>query len=53
MNVGSDRMPRLRNELKGDTENAKKEYLESIGDEITEFQRTRYCYLTYMKKKRK
>jgi diphthamide synthase subunit DPH2 len=36
---------RLRNELKRATENAKKEYLESICDDIIEFQRTG-CYET-------
>jgi hypothetical protein len=30
----------LRNELKRDTDNAKKEYLENICNEILEFQRT-------------
>jgi hypothetical protein len=40
---------RLRNDLKRATDKAKKEYLESIYDEIIEFQR-RYD-LTYMKKK--
>jgi hypothetical protein len=41
----------LRNELKGATDNAKKEYLESICDEIIEFQRTRRYDLMYMKTK--
>jgi hypothetical protein len=42
---------RLRNELKRATDNAKKEYLESICDEIIEFQRTGCYDLMYMKKK--
>jgi hypothetical protein len=42
---------RLRNELKRATDNTKKEYLESICDEIIEFQRTGRYDLTYMKSK--
>jgi hypothetical protein len=42
---------RLRNELKRATDNAKKEYLESICDGITEFQRTGRYDLMYMKAK--
>jgi type I site-specific restriction endonuclease len=38
--VGRKNYRRLRNELKRATDNAKKEYLESICDEIIEFQRT-------------
>jgi hypothetical protein len=40
----------MRNELKRETDNAKKEYLESICDEITELQRTGSCDLMYMTK---
>jgi len=41
----------LRNELKRGTDNAKKEYLENIYNEIMEFQRTwRYNFM-YMKTK--
>jgi pyruvate formate-lyase activating enzyme-like uncharacterized protein len=43
---------RLRNKLKRATDNAKKEYLESIHDEIVEFQRTGYYDLMYMKTKK-
>jgi hypothetical protein len=42
---------RLRNELKRATDNDKKEYLESICDEIIEFQRTGHYDLMYMKTK--
>jgi hypothetical protein len=42
---------RLRNELQRAMDNAKKEYLESICDEIIEFQRTGHYYLMYMKRK--
>jgi uncharacterized membrane-anchored protein len=42
---------RLSNELKRATDNAKKEYLESICDEINEFQRTGRHDLMYMKTK--
>jgi hypothetical protein len=42
---------RLRNELKRAMDNANKEYLESISDEIIEFQRTGRCDLMYMKTK--
>jgi hypothetical protein len=42
---------RLRNELKRDTDNAKKEYLENIRKEIMEFQRTGRYDLMYMKTK--
>jgi hypothetical protein len=42
---------RLRNKLKRATDNAKKEYLESICDEIMEFQRTGRYDLMYMKTK--
>jgi hypothetical protein len=42
---------RLRNELKGATDNAKKESLESMCDEIIEFQRTGCYDLMYMKTK--
>jgi hypothetical protein len=37
--------------LKRDTDNAKKEYLESISDEIIEFQRTGHYDLMYIKTK--
>jgi hypothetical protein len=40
---------RLRNELKSATDNAKKENLDSICDEIIEFQRTGRYDLMYMK----
>ena len=40
---------RLRNELKRDTDNAKKEYLENICNEIMEFKRTGCYDLMYMK----
>jgi hypothetical protein len=40
-----------RNKLKRATDNAKKEYLESICDEIIEFQRTGRYHLMYMKTK--
>jgi hypothetical protein len=55
MNEGNGRMSttknyrRLRNELKRATDNAKKEYLESICDEIIEFQRTGRYDLMYIK----
>ena len=39
----------LRNELKRATDNAKKEYLENICNEIMEFQRTGRYDLMYMK----
>jgi type I site-specific restriction endonuclease len=42
---------RLRNELKIATDKAKKEYVDSIRDEIIEFQRTGGYDLIYMKKK--
>jgi len=42
---------RLRNELKRATDNARKEYLENICNEIVEFQRTWRYDLMYMKKK--
>jgi len=42
---------RLRNELKRATDNAKKEYLEKICNEIMEFQRTGSYDLMYMKTK--
>jgi len=42
---------RLRNELKRTTDNAKKEYLENIFNEIMEFQRTGLYDLMYMKTK--
>ena len=42
---------RLRNELKRATDNAKKEYLENICNEIIEFQRTGRYDLMYMKTK--
>jgi hypothetical protein len=42
---------RLRNELKRVTDNAKKEYMESICDKIIEFQRTGRYDLMYMKTK--
>jgi len=42
---------RLRKELKRDTDNDKKEYLENICNEIIEFQRTGRCDLTYVKTK--
>ena len=42
---------RLRNELKRATDNAKKEYLENICNEIMEFQRTGRYNLMYMKTK--
>ena len=42
---------RLRDELKRATENAKKEYLENICEEIMEFQRTGRYDLMYMKTK--
>jgi hypothetical protein len=40
---------RLRNKLKGDTVNSKKEYLENIRNKIMEFQRTGRYDLMYMK----
>ena len=40
---------RLRNELKRATDNAKKEYLEKICNEIMEFQRREHYDLMYMK----
>jgi len=42
---------RLRNELKRATDNAKKEYLENICNEIMEFQTTGRYDLMYMKRK--
>jgi hypothetical protein len=42
---------RLRNELKRATDNTEKEYLESICNEIIEFQRTGRYNLMYMKTK--
>jgi hypothetical protein len=42
---------RLRNELKRATDNAKKDYLENICNEIMEFQRTGGYDLMYMKTK--
>ena len=42
---------RLRNELKRATDNAKKEYLENIRNEIMEFQGKGYYNLMYMKTK--
>jgi hypothetical protein len=42
---------RLRNKLKRAMDNAKKEYLESMCDEIIEFQRTGRYDLMYMKTK--
>jgi len=42
---------RLRNELKTVTDYSKKEYLESICNEIMEFQRTGPYYLVYVKTK--
>jgi hypothetical protein len=42
---------RLRNELKRATDNAKKEYLENMCDEIMEFQKTGCYDLMYMKTK--
>jgi hypothetical protein len=42
---------RLRNELKRATDNAKREYLENVRNEIMEFQRTGRYDLMYMKTK--
>ena len=42
---------RLRKELKRATDNARKEYLENICNEIMEFQRTGSYDLMYMKTK--
>jgi len=42
---------RLRNELKRATDNAKKEYLENICNEIMDFQRTGHYDLMYMNTK--
>jgi hypothetical protein len=42
---------RLRNELKGATDNAEKEYLENICNDIMEFRRTGRYDLMYMKTK--
>ena len=42
---------KLRNELKRATDNAKKEYLEKICNEIMELQRTGHYDLMYMKTK--
>jgi hypothetical protein len=42
---------RLRDEFKAATDNTKEEYLESICDEIIEFQRTGSYDLMYMKTK--
>jgi hypothetical protein len=39
--------PKLRNELKRATDNAKKEYLDNICNEIMEFQKTRRYGLIY------
>jgi hypothetical protein len=47
---GKKNCGRLRNELKRATDNAKKEFLESIWDEIIEFQRTGCYGLMYMKR---
>jgi hypothetical protein len=46
---GGKNYRRLRNELKRVTDNAKKEYLESLCDEIIEFQRTGRYDLMHMK----
>jgi len=48
---GKKNYRKLRNELKRATDNAKKEYLENICNEIMELQRTRRHDLMYMKKK--
>jgi hypothetical protein len=48
---GRNNYRRLRNELKRATDNAKNEYMESICDEIIEFQRTGLYDLMYMKTK--
>jgi len=48
---GKKNYRRLRKELKRATDNAKKEYLENVCNEITEFQRTERYDLMYMKKK--
>ena len=48
---GRKNYQRLRNELKRATDNAKKEYLENICNEIMEFQRTGRYDLMYMKTK--
>jgi len=42
---------RLRNNLKRATDNAKKEYLENIHNEIMDFQRTGCCDVMNMKTK--
>jgi len=42
---------KLRKELKGDTDNAKKKYLENISNKIMEFQRTGRYDLMYIKTK--
>jgi hypothetical protein len=48
---GRNNYRRLRNKLKRATDNAKKEYLESICEEVKEFQRTGSYDLMYMKTK--
>jgi len=48
---GRKNYKRLRNELKRATDNAKKEYLETIHNEIMEFQRTGHYNFMYMKTK--
>ena len=48
---GRENYRRLRNELKRATDNAKKEYLENICNEIMEFQRTGRYDLMYTKTK--
>jgi hypothetical protein len=47
--VGRNNYRRLRNELKRETDNVKKDYLESICDEIIEFERREHYDLMYMK----
>jgi len=49
---GKKNYRRLRNELKRATDNAKKEYLENICNEIMELQRTGHYDLMYMKTKK-
>jgi hypothetical protein len=49
--TGRKNYRRLRNELRRVTDNANKEYLESICEEIIEFQRTGRYDLMYMKTK--
>jgi hypothetical protein len=46
---GRKKYRKLRNELKRATDNAKMEYLESIRDEIIEFQRAGRYDLMYIK----